>query len=72
VTDTLKNGIVGTLSAWSMTVTPLVEGAASQSQSLAAADLFYLGLGLSSEEDDRDESPLDLTQEDYWLYDLLP
>ena len=57
VTDTVKNGITGTLTAWSMTVTPLTEGAASQGGALAAADLFFLDLALNSDNEKTD--PLD-------------
>jgi uncharacterized delta-60 repeat protein len=52
VTDTVKNGITGTLTAWSMTVTPLAEGAASQGEVLSAVDLFFLDLALNSDNDE--------------------
>ena len=47
----VKNGITGTLTAWSMTVTPLTEGAASPGEMLSAADLFFLDLALNSDKD---------------------
>jgi subtilisin family serine protease len=58
VTDNVRNGITGTLTAWSMTVTPLTEGAASQGEMLAAADLFFYDLGLGSEDESDKTDPL--------------
>jgi len=50
VTDTVKDGITGTLNVWSMTVTPQTGGAAPASAPLAA-DSFFSDLGDGSEED---------------------
>jgi len=50
VTDTVKDGIAGTLERWSMTVTPQTVGASAPSE-LLAADLFFFDLGGNSEEE---------------------
>ena len=72
IVDEDCNGITGTLTAWSITVTPLTEGAASQGELLTAADLVFFDLGLSSPDDDGDESVLQQDAADYLRYDLLP
>jgi len=58
VTDTQKNGITGTLQAWSMTVTPLTEGAAASSQSAAAVDIALMAWAGLESSDDEDIDPL--------------
>ena len=53
VTDTEKNDIVGTLTAWSMTVFPLSESGAASSDVAVAVDTALLGwLDPDSSEDD--------------------
>jgi subtilisin-like proprotein convertase family protein len=58
VTDTQKNGYTGTLTAWSITVTPLTEGAPAPSQSAAATDLALLAWADLDSSDHDDADPL--------------
>jgi subtilisin-like proprotein convertase family protein len=56
VTDNQRNGITGTLTAWS--IAPLTQGAASQGETLSVADLYFLDLGLNSKKDSHKSNPL--------------
>ena len=53
IVDGDRNGYTGTLTAWSITVTPLTGGAAASSQSAAAFDMALLAWAdLDSSDDD--------------------
>jgi subtilisin-like proprotein convertase family protein len=53
IIDTEKNDVSGTLNAWSITITPLIEGATASSQSAAAVDMALVSLvDPDSSEDD--------------------
>jgi len=66
----VKDGITGTLNAWSMTVTPQTEGASATSapSELLAADLYFFDLSQSSEEDSDATVQEDIAE--YLLYDV--
>jgi subtilisin-like proprotein convertase family protein len=65
IADEEYNGITGTLTAWSITVTPLTEGATASSQSAAAADMALLALGEpDASEDEETDLPLQPTTTD--------
>lgn len=55
VTDNVKNRKRGSLIEWTMTATPLTEGAAASSQSAAAADMALLAWADSDSSDDESD-----------------
>jgi subtilisin-like proprotein convertase family protein len=58
IADMDSNGITGTLTAWSITVTPLTESAAASSQSTAATDMALLAWADPDSSEDEDIDPL--------------
>ena len=54
VTDTNRDGVTGTLQAWSMTVTPLAAAASSQSTASAVDQALLAWVDLDSTDDDSD------------------
>jgi subtilisin-like proprotein convertase family protein len=58
IEDNDRNGITGTLTAWSITVTPQAGEAAASSQSAAATDMALLAWAELDSSDDEDTDPL--------------